>query len=812
VFILLVLGGALVQGDAGALTGRAAHKRRLALLALLASSSTPMVSRDRITAFLWPDSDTEKARHLLSESLYVLRKELGDDAFVAVGDEIGLNPQVVDSDVRRFSAAMADGRLECASGLYAGPFLDGFYVSGAPEFERWAEGERDRLARACAGALERLARGREEEGRPAEAVEWWRRLAAHEPYSPRVALCLMRALDTAGERVAAIQHAAIHATLLREDLGLDPDGEVAALAERLRSPAAVRPTPPPSPPAGGEPGPATLVESPAPAIADVRPDTRAAGVGGAVQSRRLWGWAFAAALVGIGAAGGGTLLMGTHTRYDPAHVAVLYFEDNSPGNDQQYLANGISEELIRRLGEVEALDVVSANGVRPFRGRPVPPDSIRNELKVGTVVEGSIMRAGNRLRVSVSLVDPATQRVLRSRTLERPVDDLLALQDQLAGEVASFLRRRIGAEVRLRGWQAGTRSVVATEFMMRALEMRDNALESAADSDSVSFVTARRELELADGLLAQAAGMDRRWADPLVARGRLALDQARVAPIADRPAWLRRALSYAHEALRLRPGYPPALEVRGTAVWKETYIDPSMRGDTSRQRAAESDLQAAVRGDPSLASAWSTLSELLRFKEDATGAELASLQALEHDAFLANADEVIERLYRIYLHRGNTSRAREWCARGRAEFPADMRFLDCNLIILSYPASRPNPREAWRLLAELERVDPPQKARRAGRAYNPIFRRMRVAIVVARAGDKRRAREMLSHARRDVAEAARNEPEVALSFLYDEACLQLTMGDSAAALGSLEAYLRVRPTLRTYARQDPQLRPLWNRL
>lgn len=246
-FNLRLFGGATLEGGHGTVRGRAAHKRRLALLALLAVGRGRTMARERLIAYLWSEADIESGRHALSESLYVLRKALGESAFVTAGDEVGVDPAIVSCDVAAFEESIAGGALEQAAELYAGPFLDGFYVSDAPEFERWAETERDRLARAYAGALERLAEARQAAGEWTVAVEWWRRLYAHDPYSSRVALRLMTGLDAAGERAAAIKVAAAHAALLREELGAEPEPAVLALAQRLRAEPAPATEPPPRP-------------------------------------------------------------------------------------------------------------------------------------------------------------------------------------------------------------------------------------------------------------------------------------------------------------------------------------------------------------------------------------------------------------------------------------------------------------------------------------------------------------------------------------------------------------------------------------
>ena len=207
----------------------------MALLALLATSPTGRMSRDKVIAMLWPDNDGERARHLLSESLYVLRKALGESAVVASGDDLSLNPEVVRADVVAFANAIQAGDLQAATSLYAGPFLDGFFVTDGAEFERWVAGERDRLDREYRRALESLAREWQGRGELAGAVESWRKLAALDPYSSRVALELMRSLDALGERTAALQHARVHATLVRDEYGVEPDAEITELAARLRT-------------------------------------------------------------------------------------------------------------------------------------------------------------------------------------------------------------------------------------------------------------------------------------------------------------------------------------------------------------------------------------------------------------------------------------------------------------------------------------------------------------------------------------------------------------------------------------------------
>lgn len=238
---LRVLGGARLVGLEGPVSGRAAHKRRLALLTILASARGRPVSRERIIGLLWPDSPGQAGRHLLSESLSVLRRELGVDLFNATGDELSLAAGVLACDLNDFEDALSEGRFSDAASIYAGPFLDGFVVSDAPDFERWADAERDRVGRAAGRSLEAAAEACEAARDHRGAAEWWLRLAELDQYSSRVAIRLMRALEAAGERAAAVRRGEVHAAMLRADLEIAPPGEFLDLLSSLRSAAVATP-------------------------------------------------------------------------------------------------------------------------------------------------------------------------------------------------------------------------------------------------------------------------------------------------------------------------------------------------------------------------------------------------------------------------------------------------------------------------------------------------------------------------------------------------------------------------------------------
>ncbi len=232
---LRTLGGLAVERNPPLGPGAAAQRRPLALLALLAAASERGVSRDKLLACLWPESSQEKARHLLTQTLYALRRDLHAQGLFLGSNELKLNPRVLSTDVQEFEAALTQGELERAVALYHGPFLDGFFLSGAPEFERWTDGERARLAQCLGRACEALATAATARGDHPAAVEWCRRLTALDPLNSRYALGLVKALAATGDRAGALRYARTHADLLRTELGAAPDEAFTATVSELRA-------------------------------------------------------------------------------------------------------------------------------------------------------------------------------------------------------------------------------------------------------------------------------------------------------------------------------------------------------------------------------------------------------------------------------------------------------------------------------------------------------------------------------------------------------------------------------------------------
>jgi hypothetical protein len=237
---------------------------------------------------------------------------------------------------------------------------------------------------------------------------------------------------------------------------------------------------------------------------------------------------------------------------------------------------------------------VSRGAVKAYHDGGVSVDSLVAGLRVGSVVEGSVQRSGDSVRVTVQLIDANTQTHVESRTLVHAMAGIFALEDALADSVSGFLRRRLGREIALRRTRAETRSEAAWRSVIEAEQARDDAVRLLARGDAPD--EALRQLRVADALLAGAERADPAWARPTVLRGWIALQPAQL--VNATAAGQAAALAFAMRALAREPGSPLALELRGAALFTRAVSGVDSAGQAARVAAAERDLRAAVAADP----------------------------------------------------------------------------------------------------------------------------------------------------------------------------------------------------------------------
>jgi TolB-like protein/DNA-binding SARP family transcriptional activator/Tfp pilus assembly protein PilF len=549
---LRLLGGASLESPHGPVSGRATQRRRLAVLALLAQGPGHAQSRDKVLGYLWPESETEQARRLLTVAVYELRRALGESAIATRGDQLVLDTELIRVDTVELCAALAEGRLEETVELYAGPFLDGFFIPDAPELERWIEAERTRLAEVYRRALESLAERCSAAGDLIGAAEAWRRLAVDDPFHARYALGLMRALDASGERAAAIRHAQLHATLLREELDAEPDEEIAELAERLRREPGDAPrevAPPPV--AGPTPPPAPLQETPTrvgtpaeppPEIAP-GPD-RAGRLQRRVSRRMIMTTALVAALVV------GWLAPRRSPSSDLAtpgevekSIAVLPFANLGPDPQNDYFSDGIQEDILTLLTRVDRLKVISRTSVLQYRGTEKTTPQIARELGVNHLLEGSVRRVGDRVRVTVQLIDALHDRHIWAETFEREIHDVFQIQSDIALQVARVLQVRFTGNGGPN--PGGTLDLTAYDFYQQARQY--HYFTGGAEENEKGILLLRQALEADSAFPLAYAGLSNRYAAREFYRSGPWLDSAEI--LAHRALALDPRVAYGYDAL-----------------------------------------------------------------------------------------------------------------------------------------------------------------------------------------------------------------------------------------------------------------------
>jgi TolB-like protein/DNA-binding SARP family transcriptional activator len=440
---LKTFGGLSVEIDGIPGTGAAQQRKTLGLLALLAAAGHRGLSRDKLIACLWPETDAEHGRGLLKQACYALRRDLHARDLFLGSIQLRLNPAVISSDVQSFASALEENDPTKAVSFYTAPFLDGFYLNGGGEFEDWAETERARLATQCRVALGVLSHEATKRGEHRLAVNWWRRLLELDPLSSHGALGLMTALDNAGERAEALRCGEAYGVLVRSELGADPPPEVSEWIEQHRHVAvngARASTEPPAMIAG--------------AAEEREPIVEVHAVPGSL-SRRVHR-AHALSLTAVGAvvlllAGAGYTvwrLRDTTGATEPVAVpgqkmlAVLPFENRGPAADD-YFANGLTEAISMRLGGIRSLGVIASQSTRQYKGTNKSLAQIGRELRVQYVLQGSVQWektiGASRVRVSPTLLRVSDGRQLWAAQYDAVLTGMFALQTSLAIKVAGAL-------------------------------------------------------------------------------------------------------------------------------------------------------------------------------------------------------------------------------------------------------------------------------------------------------------------------------------------------------------------------------------
>ena len=231
-------------------------RKQTALLLLLARRPGVPIPKAQLLDLLWSDDDEASARHSLSQSVSLMNKVLGCEAIAPAGtDQLALRAGVVWLDVTAFEDLVRAGRPREARALWRGNLLEGFPVQRAANFERWAEGERQRLARTMREVLAELVEAERSGGAWGAMRELAEELLVLDPLDEGAMLAFLEGLVLLGDRTVALRRYREFEALLAGELAAEPGPLLRAWVQRHRRGDGI--------PAGGAPtSPAQVSETP----------------------------------------------------------------------------------------------------------------------------------------------------------------------------------------------------------------------------------------------------------------------------------------------------------------------------------------------------------------------------------------------------------------------------------------------------------------------------------------------------------------------------------------------------------------------
>jgi serine/threonine protein kinase/Flp pilus assembly protein TadD len=355
-------------------------------------------------------------------------------------------------------------------------------------------------------------------------------------------------------------------------------------------------------------------------------------------------------------------------------IAVLPFTNMSADPENEYFTEGIAEEILNALMKVSALDVASRTSAFAFKGSKDDISEVGRKLKVQTVLEGSVRKAGNRLRISAQLMNVATGFHLWSERYDREMEDVFAIQDEIATSIVNALKVVLSKNEEAAIKKIPTQSVRAYEYYLRGRQLfhqrRPETLDAAEDmyrraialdpdyavayaglADCSSF----RFFEHAGGdeALAQAESASRRA---------LKLDP----DLAEAHASRGLTLAYQRRFDEAAQEFERAMELDPTLYEAPWYYGRALQGEGKLERAValyEHAAELRVDDYQALSHAATVYAGLGR-REDALNASQRALRAMESALSLNPGDSRALYLGAIVLEQlGEHQRADEWARR-----------------------------------------------------------------------------------------------------------------------------------------------------
>jgi adenylate cyclase len=359
-------------------------------------------------------------------------------------------------------------------------------------------------------------------------------------------------------------------------------------------------------------------------------------------------------------------------------VAVLPFDNLSSDKEDEYFADGLTDDLITDLSKISALFVIARNSVFSYKGSAVDTRTIASELGVRYILEGSVRRAGDQLRINAQLIDSETGGHLWAERFDRSPSDIFAVQDDVIRQVVDALDIDLSTSEKERLTRLPTKNLEAYDYFLRA--------------EQVARIGSGPELREALRLYERAMALDGNFAEAFAADARTAAYTMRnnFDHVLPGPVARKRAYEHASKALEINPDAPLPFSV--LAVLQ--VVD-------ARHQEALASAQRAVTLGPSDAEAYAALSLVLTFSGRHADAVAAIETALRLNPNMPTTDRIVAGL--ALLLNDDPERAIEVLEHARAESP---NLDEAHVMLTAAYVAAGRTKDANRAAAEALRLSP----------------------------------------------------------------------------------------------------------
>ena len=436
------------------------------------------IAKEELADLFWQGMPMPSALQNLRQTLYQIRKAIPE---VSAGNAetvpllesdrkcVGIHTDArgLYTDIDGVFAAAGKAKMQALPQMetvvdsLGGIFLENFHVPGAPAFDQWIEEIRESLGQVKRDYLEVLTQQYRDSGPPLKAVQFSERLREEDPLLERYQSYYLQALSASGQRNKALQAYQAYERLLDSELGISPGTEIQALYENIRQ------------------TPVASIARRSPQISRFRP---------------FWGFL----------AGGVVLVLiawlfwkpeSIDTSSKPIRLAVLPFENNT---SQEYLADGLTDDIISRLTKVSGVQMISRQSSSQYREVDKNLSEIGSALRVPFLLTGSVLEQEEQFQVAVQLLEAETGELLWADVFQRSGQELFSFQQVIAQQVAQHLQETFDLEGAELGYDLPTENVEAYNLYLQgrytfyqanpkaldqAVELFQEALAIAPDYD-----------------------------------------------------------------------------------------------------------------------------------------------------------------------------------------------------------------------------------------------------------------------------------------------------------------------------------------